>query len=77
MTELALKCRDLRRSMSVQLGQHMCFDLCNPELASRMLDIDPNQLRGTFARGGVGLALRCWRVLVSLPGSELSDDPFP
>jgi hypothetical protein len=35
--------------MSVQLGQRMCFDLCNPKLASRMLDIDPDQLRGTFA----------------------------
>jgi hypothetical protein len=35
--------------MSVQLDQYMCFDLCNPKLASRMLDIDPDQLRGTFA----------------------------
>jgi hypothetical protein len=35
--------------MSVQLGQHMCFDLGNPKLASRALDIDPDQMRGTFA----------------------------
>ena len=41
MTELAVKCRDLRRSMSVQLGQHMCFGLGNPKLAGRTLDIDP------------------------------------
>src|SRR5260221_8750880 len=35
--------------MSVQLGQHMCFGLGNPKLAGRTLDIDPDQMRGTFA----------------------------
>jgi hypothetical protein len=28
---------------TVQLDQYMCFDLCNPKLVSRMLDIDPDQ----------------------------------
>jgi hypothetical protein len=91
VTELAVKCRDLLRSMSVQLGQYMCFDLCNPKLAGR-LDIDPISYAArsrlgsdpaavlkrecAMNRKGVGPALRSRRVLASLPVSELSNDLF-
>jgi hypothetical protein len=58
VTELAVKCRDLRRSMSVHLGQHMCCDLGIPRAAGRTLDIDPRS-DARHIRGLVAIPRRC------------------